>query len=298
MPVVCFVLYIAVCFCVIFISKEAISRRCYAILDKKYKSGKGDKDESDIRGEIRVSELPDEQALLAMIRSGVQGLAGRITRFFSSLRSKVPGETLVFFDVGVSRFTSKKTSYGLFLLFGVFVFIFELIINYVFSSPSMLRGALIFGVFVIICSVLDTWGNYSIGLSPLPSVSILAISFFYGAAFWSMSFYLDNRGFDALLNAAASGKDMAVVKDKLNFLYGFERDILTAVMGLFLAVCITLGWQIASAQNEYYKLSGISRLLTFQVILFGACGSLGFMGLICSRVWDYLFRCTQAMCQW
>ena len=73
-------------------------------------------------------------------------------------------------------------------------------------------------------------------------------------------------------------------------LYDYHRDLMTLTATLFVAVCLTLVWNISTTIKETYTKAGLSEPITFWWLFCTIWGSLGLWGGIGNEIGRRLGR--------
>jgi len=189
------------------------------------------------------------------------------------------GDGNCLFSVGLTKFPSKRVSLRMLLVPAV-VLLFLQVLFGTWKQP--VRGILTLSAFSVFCISADTLANGVRGLGYLPSSMVMLVSLFYAALLCWMSYMYDDTRFVEWLRDAAKGPS---AHQKLEFLYKYLKDILTAVLALFLAVCITLVWNINSSYDKYYDgIAPIVANMTGFTILATFVGGSGMLALFCPMV--------------
>ena len=169
------------------------------------------------------------------------------------------------------RFAAKPSNLVLLIPPGVGIIGAVLLLLWV-KEPTPIRGFLVFVLFVGTCWIVTSIDGVMRELGSLPSLLVLLSSLLYGALLWFLDIFLNWVRSDQMLEAASRSNAQHEAA------YDYAKFGLKAIVGVFLAVCITLVWNISTFFQTEYREVGIGGTLTLIVVGLTAWGCLGFLG--------------------
>jgi len=198
-------------------------------------------------------------------------------------RQSVASPEITLLGVGQSEFSPAQPSRAWLTLPGIAVFVCTVAFRNLVKHGGY-RGFAILASFTMITIVTNAASRHVAGLRFYPTQSVLIIAFFYAALFWFMDNFVRPKPFDALLEAVLAREEGRL--EKLRLMYDYTKNVSVLVVGLFLAVCISMAMNVFAGVKDSYDLAGIggimSRWITW-VVFWGALGLLGGVGVELGR---------------
>jgi len=186
------------------------------------------------------------------------------------------------YKCGDLEFSSRYPSILLLSLPAVLLFAYVLVVTSRFSRKGLsgpVRGFLVFLGFGTICWLAMFWANDMQGLDSDSRVNILMLPIpFFAALFWFLDLFVDPQWFDIRLSGVEN--DLP----RLKVLYDFNRDTITIVIAVFVALSVTLVWQVSSSIKAPYTTAGVNRPIVLWIFALDVWGSVGLVGGICGEI--------------
>lgn len=200
---------------------------------------------------------------------------------------------IVILKSGLSQFSSKAINKWLIASPALVVLCLVFVVQKL-RKPGRARGLMILSSFTIPCILVNSMIRRQSGLGYYPAVSVLLISFFYGALFWFIDGFCKKEEFDSIItsieNEASKNKT-----EKLKLIYDITKNLISMVVTLFLGVCIAMVFNISSIVKEQYAVKELASVIIGWTIWLTFWGSLGLLGWIGAELGGQLKQIKKAM---